>query len=130
MTVIEELAGAWGEFVEMWRTYDGPRERRIALAQADGGEETVYLAEQGEDWWRVCRSADEIAFQERVLADPLQCVRLLRATVDDSQGRDKPNTLFPEGVRAVRRHLIGAGLEPPEVDLWEVYRPVDSKERS
>jgi hypothetical protein len=126
---LAELEQVWAQFVQDVASFSDRHDRVVVLRRDDGSEEALFLSADGSEWLQVERSGAEVEFQAETLREPERCVSLLTAAIRNSRERDQRPLLFPEAVEAVRTHLADAGLDAPELVLWEIYRPAQPGEK-
>jgi hypothetical protein len=123
--VLTELADLWGQYAQHVIKSKARRARSIFLNRDDGSGEALTIDQEGE--LRVGEfSAKNLDIQAS--ATPEQCVAMVRYMCEDAQ--DFPERFahpLPASIDRVRALLAEAGLEAPEVRIWEVYTASDTE---
>lgn len=122
---LTELAELWGEYVQHIADATPGRSRGIFLYKADGSGEMLSINKEGE--LRVAPfSADNLAYQSQTTVEQgLTMLRFLCKDAEEHPG--KPSYLVPPNIDRIRSLLTEAGLEAPEIRIWEVYTASDTE---
>jgi hypothetical protein len=114
---LDELGSLWAEYAERVAARTAPNARSLYLVPAAGHAEMLFIG------WdhTVVRAVQTAEVRKYSTEAPLeQQVILLRAALSPAEGQAF-GYLSPETLHAIRARLLKAGLDAPEVDLWEVY---------
>jgi hypothetical protein len=116
---LTELAELWSRFAEQAAGAEPDRARGIFLIKADGSGEMLAVDHEG-GLRTADFSAENLAYQS---ATPLkQCISMLRLMCKDADRPPGQRTYpLPQSIDRVRALLGEAGLDAPEVHIWEVY---------
>ncbi|MEU9405573.1 hypothetical protein AB0E08_07700 [Streptomyces sp. NPDC048281] len=120
---LTELAELWATYARYIADAQAKHPRGIFLYKADGSGELLTIDEEGE--LRMAEfAAENLAWQHTTSAE--QGVVMLRFLCKDAKEHpERPNAMLPPNHDRIRSLLTEAGLEAPEVHIWEVYTASD-----
>ncbi|MFD8648653.1 hypothetical protein [Streptomyces mirabilis] len=125
MSDLQELRALWAEFAARVAENEAPYARALYLVKTSGDAEMVLIEHD-----HTVRSAPhplQARFAEEA-ASLDQQVLLLKTSLKDSTERGFAyGYLSPAALLAIRTQLLDAGLDAPEVDLWEAFKASDKK---
>lgn len=125
---LTELETLWGRFVREYTAQEPNPNRLVYLDKPDGSSELLILDDKGDSWRYAGRSPETVAVGTSAHKMPERCVGLLRAALEFARDQERLGELFPDAVKAIRSHLLNAGLNAPEFAPWEVYGPTRTHE--
>lgn len=123
MSDLTELAEAWADYVERAAEGTAEYERILYLIGAGGGSEAVFILQDSTA--RLSNQSRESRVKETELrGNAGRCLLLLKSAAQANASGW--SFLMPEAIRSIRATLTDAGLNAPDLGLWEVFTSSDT----